>query len=270
VASSDALKARKDKLYMRNYDREMGKVKAISNLLNRSPQMNEIFEESTSRTFIQSCTTRWWSEFNSVERVVQIGLEKVVESQQKMGLTPMTQNDFKFLESFLVVMKPIIIAMKMLEGETNTYIGPVIPTVMGLERKFKTCTDPLVKPLAVAMLEGLNVRFGPVKEEREYLFATMLHPKFKLNFIQENQRLQHREMLEEYVKEIHQLVSTPATATRSASNTSIEENADDLYGFLTSQQSSDTAITDQVCEKLHILNLHTLYFILYNSRMYVY
>lgn len=247
VASSDAVKARRDKVYMRNYDRAMGKVKALSNALSRSPQMNEIFEESTSKTFIQSCTTRWWSEFNSVERVVEIGLEKVVESQQKMGLTPMTQNDFKFLESFLAVMKPIIVAMKMLEGETNTYIGQVIPTVMGLERKFKTCTDALVKPLALAMLEGLDLRFGPVKEKREYVLATMLHPKFKLNFIKEDQRLKYREMLEEYVKEINQLVATSTTATRSASNTSIEEDAEDLYGFLTSRQSSDTEITDQVC-----------------------
>jgi len=211
--------------------------------------MNEIFESTTSKAFIQSVSTRWWSEFNSIERVVEIGLDKVVESQQKLGLTPFTQSDFKFLESFLQVMKPVVTAMKILEGETTTYIGQIIPTVMGLERKLQVCTDSAMKPLAEAMLQGLAERFGPVKEMKEYKIAAMPHPKFRLNFLEEIAKVQHRQMLENYIKEVHQHASNAAPARASSSTSSVSEgDADDLYGFMASQTTSDIVVNDQVCD----------------------
>ena len=58
----------------------------------------------------------------SVERFVELGLEKIVECQKKIGLNPTTPAEMKFLQSFLSVMKPIITAMKLLEKESDTYI----------------------------------------------------------------------------------------------------------------------------------------------------
>jgi ribosomal protein L44E len=253
VAASDSLKARKDKIYQRNYDRAMGKVQALSNALSRSSKLNDKFEEITKKTFLRSTCTRWWSEYYCIERVVEIGLDKIVECQNEFSLNPMSQGDMRFLEAFLSVMKPLVLAMKILEGETDTYLGQVVPTIMGLERKLNMCTDPLVKPLALAMLDGLKLRFGPIKAKKEYLIATMLHPKFKLNFLSDNEKIQHQHILNEYITAVHQETVDAATVpiSSSSSSTSITDGEnDDLYSFLSEKSFSHALVNDQVSSLL--------------------
>ena len=135
VASADALKAREDKVFQRSYDRAMAKVQALSNVVSRSPKANDTVEEITGHTFLKPTCTRWCSEYYAVERVVEIGLDKVVECETALGLSVMTSADMKFLISFIKVMRPIVAAMKLIEGENNCYVGQLIPTIMGLQMK---------------------------------------------------------------------------------------------------------------------------------------
>lgn len=67
VASVDALKARDDKTFKRNYDRAMGKVQALSNIVNRSTSANDKVEDITGTTFMKPVCTRWCSEYYAVE-----------------------------------------------------------------------------------------------------------------------------------------------------------------------------------------------------------
>ena len=135
VASANALKAREDKVFQRSYDRAMAKVQALSNIVSRSPKANDTVEDITGKTFLKPTCTRWCSEYYAVERVVEIGLDKVVECETALGLSVMTSADMKFLTSFIKVMKPIVSAMKLIEGESHCYVGQLIPTIMGLQRK---------------------------------------------------------------------------------------------------------------------------------------
>jgi len=75
------------------------------------------------------------SEYYAVERVVEIGLGKVVECQHALGQNAMTQADMRFLQSFTKVMKPLVIAMRMIEGESENYMGQLILTIVGLQKK---------------------------------------------------------------------------------------------------------------------------------------
>lgn len=195
VASVDALKARDDKQYQRSYDRAMGKVQALSNAVNRSPKQNDAVVDIIGQTFLQPNCTRWCSEYYAVQRVVDIGLEKVVECQTQLGQSPMTPADMTFLTAFVKLLKPLVIAMKLLEGETDCYIGQLIPTVMGLEKKFEQCSNLLMKPLAQALLSGVKARFETVLNSDDYIIPTMLHPKFKLSFLPEEHKLKYREVL---------------------------------------------------------------------------
>ena len=117
-----------------------------------------------------------------------------------------------------------------------------------------------MKPLALAMLEGLRTRFESVKAKKEYIIATMLHPKFKLNFLPDNEKLLHREMLAEYVKTVQIEVPSATAVTPSNSSSSISEgDNDDLYAFLGTQSQADTEVHDQVGLYPIIINV-TLYY----------
>ena len=77
VASVDAAKARQDKTYQRAYDKFMAKVQTLSNSVSRSTHNNDIVKEIAGKTFLKPVCTRWCSEYYAVERVVDIGLEKI-------------------------------------------------------------------------------------------------------------------------------------------------------------------------------------------------
>ena len=83
------------------------------------------------KTFLKTTCTRWCSEYNAVEYVIDIGLVKVIKCQKALGLSQITQTNLKFLTAFIIVMKPIVQAMKSLEGENDCCLGHV----MGVERK---------------------------------------------------------------------------------------------------------------------------------------
>src|SRR5215469_16881743 len=95
----------------------------------------------------------------------------------------------KFLNSFINVMRPVVFAMKVLEGENNCYIGQLMPTIMGLQHKLELAGnhDASMMPLTTALLTGITKRFQASLESKEYRLATILHPRFKLAFLPDEQ-----------------------------------------------------------------------------------
>jgi len=67
----------------------------------------------------------------------------------------MTDADMQFLTAYATVMKPIVLAMNLLQGETTTYIGNVIPTIMGVKSKLEQTRDRAVEPLVSALSAGI-------------------------------------------------------------------------------------------------------------------
>jgi len=65
------------------------------------------------------------------------------------------------------VMKPVSIAMDLLQSEQECCIGHVIPTIMGIQQKLKSMTvDPAVNPLVTAL------RMAWQQDSKTYLMMT--------------------------------------------------------------------------------------------------
>jgi len=202
VTSVDALNARRDSIqYKRLYDRAMAKVVALSTAVSRSPKNADLVEEVTGSTFLKPTVTRWCSDFYAVERVVDIGFEKVKECQRKLDQATFSESDFSFLQAYMRVMKPVVSAMDILQSE-NSYIGHVVPTIFGLQRKLTAVSDRSVKPLAEALVRGLEARFGSVIESDEYCLASALIPQFKLNFLPEERKPTMKRKLLAYIEDV--------------------------------------------------------------------
>jgi hypothetical protein len=259
VASVDARKAREDKSFQRAQDRAMGKVQALSNAVNRSTNHNDTVEKITGTTFLKPICVRWCSEFYAVERVVKIGLEKVSECQRAIKLPLMTDADMSFLTSFIAVMKPLVWAMDFLQRESSCFIGHLIPTIKGIQRKLNQNTDRAMEPLTEALLDGIETRFSPVLANQEYCLATMLIPKFRLSCISDEDRLQRREQLLHYVqrtqREVEPVpVNPPLTRLDHLPSTSAAANDEnlgsyDLFDFL--QQSDTGSNTSNVIDQVN-------------------
>jgi len=163
VAAVDSRAARVDDKYKRTYDNAMAKVQALSNAVNKSVKHADVVEDVVGITFLNPTCTRWSSEFAAVSRIVTVGSEKVRECQQKIGLAPMTEANMSFLTGFVQVMKPIAVAMEFLQGEKECFVGHVVPTITGIEKKLRGMgIDESMTPLRQAILNGLQTRFRAV------------------------------------------------------------------------------------------------------------
>jgi len=239
VASNDCLKARDDKSYKRSYDRAMAKVQALSNAVNRSLKLNDIVEEIAGTTFINPTCTRWSSNFYAVERVISIGAEKVKVCQASLKQAAVTDNDMLFLTSYAKVMKPVVHAMNVLQGEKTTYLGHLIPTIIGLKCKLKKSTDKVVVPLVKALSDGIDKRFSSVLADKEHLVASVLLPQFKLNFLPEDARLDIKRHVLDYLREVEaerkktasQCVEIQPTTAITSSEPKEDED-EDIYSFM--------------------------------------
>jgi len=79
--------------------------------------------------------------------------------------------------------------MDFLQGEKECFVGHVIPTVMGIQRKLRAMVvDTTMVPLKNAVLDGLQIRFRSVFADEQFHLASMLIPKFKLNYLPEEER----------------------------------------------------------------------------------
>ena len=270
MASCDALKAREDKSYERSYDRAIAKVQALWNSVSRSPKLNDAVDSIIGKTFIQPTCTRWCSEYYAVQRILDIGLDKVVECQTAMQLSKMTEADMKFLASYVSIMKPVADTMKLLEGENDCYLGCVIPTIMGVTKKIQSTSDPTVMPLVNALIAGLKSRFDSVLTDQEYITAAILHPRFKLAFLPSaDEQVKQRELLIGYVQRVSQEMNNNTQPSASASSHSVSggqatdaEDENDLYSFMEEAETSGVEISiakqvqfPYIGPEVHILHL---------------
>lgn len=253
VASVDSLKARENVRYKRIYDGAMAKVQGLSNAVHRSTKNADIVADEIGLMFLNPTCTRWSSSYAAVQRIVQVGLEKTQACQQRIGLHPLSEDDMTFLTAYVTVMRPIAIAMEMFQGEKDCFIGHVIPTIKGIENKLSKMTDKLTAPLVNALKAGLNMRFSDILDSDDYKVATMLLPKFKLNYLESSQRPAGKALLIQAVQQVVHAAASATSATPAATepvqapaSTTIQSSTDDddLYGFMMEQNIESVVDTE--------------------------
>ena len=85
---------------------------------------------------------------------------------------------------------------------SDGFVAHLLPTIIGIKCKLEQSTDRLVQPLVKALSDGINRRFHAVLTDKEHLIASILHPQFKLNFLQEDARLNMKRMVLAYIQEV--------------------------------------------------------------------
>jgi len=99
----------------------------------------------------------------AVNRIITVGLEKVHYCQQQIGLACITEAEMTFLKSYVHVMKPVLIAMDLLQSEQECCFGHVIPTIMGIQQKLKIYSDACLLSLVLSAVEFPFIKCDLIK-----------------------------------------------------------------------------------------------------------
>ncbi|KAL0147708.1 hypothetical protein M9458_056986 [Cirrhinus mrigala] len=186
VATTDAAMAEKNNdTYKRLSRAAFGKCQAMWNKSGRSYMAAEIVEDQCKLQLIRPNQTRWNSIYMAVERIIRIIQEKgedairnVCEEFKVKMLSPA---EIVFLTEYCTMMKPLVTALNILQSETNTHLGWLLPVVFQLEAKLNRLetTSKMCLPLIRAVQDGIENRFGGMIKDPELIAAAILLPKFK-------------------------------------------------------------------------------------------
>ncbi|KAJ8333685.1 hypothetical protein SKAU_G00410040 [Synaphobranchus kaupii] len=78
-------------------------------------------------------------------------------------------------------MKPVTMALNILQGESSVHMGFLLPTLYQLQDKLRRLqpTCKVCGPLLAALQRGIQKRFGDVMKDPELIAAAILLPKFR-------------------------------------------------------------------------------------------
>ncbi|XP_039596514.1 uncharacterized protein LOC120518029 [Polypterus senegalus] len=164
------------------------KCHALWNKTSRSTMAYETVERECKLQFLRPSPARWSSLFLAVERVVRIQKEQGEKAIRNvcsaLKIKMFNPAELGFLAEYTAVMKPIAMALNILQGESSVHMGFLLPTLYQLQEKLKRLESScnMCRPLVAALQEGIQKRFGDVMKEPELTAAAILLPRFRTSW----------------------------------------------------------------------------------------
>ena len=87
-------------------------------------------------------------------------------------------NEVNFVSEYVKVMQPVAKSLDTLQAEMQCFMGILLPTVASLRTRLEQLKVTLryAGPLADALLEGLQQRFGHLEQRQDLLQASVCIP----------------------------------------------------------------------------------------------
>ena len=126
-----------------------------------------------------------------VTKLIQSKSQELAENFQHFNILPLTKVEEEFLFEYVRIMEPFTQALDILQNEEKMSIGCVLPTIRLLEDTMKEFSKDIsiihCQPLILAVLSGLQKRFGHMFNNIHLKLASISDPNFKLIWANENE-----------------------------------------------------------------------------------
>lgn len=174
------------------------------------------------------------------------------------ALKQLSASDWNLLTDYVNLMKPLACGLDRLQGELNASLGYVMPTLFNVNKKI-TCAAVMTiagEKMRSSLLTGIKKRFGPLLtfsfENKELILASVSHPFFKLNWIEnEEDKMIARELFTSAI-----FTSSKDESFNNHCDESDSNNYDDF--FETFNQNSQTGSRRNSVDELSVKILNYL------------
>ncbi|KAK0137463.1 putative AC9 transposase [Merluccius polli] len=166
------------------------KCTGLWNKASRSTVAAETVHDVISKKLLVPCTTRWNSFYDALDRICGIPMVELNTISSKFGLTAITEREHQFIREYCTVMKPLTVALDILQGEDRCYHGTLLPTLETLIFKTLQLKSGLhiLIDLPEAIVTAIKTRFAEVLESEDAVLAAVTLPKFKLRWLRTQDR----------------------------------------------------------------------------------
>lgn len=186
-------------------DSAYNKLKSFWNLSRKSSVAKEIIENTCDRSFPYPNNTRWNAKFDCTEvglkhsRNINTSIDAINREAEKHAknsrsikkLVKLTPIDWRCLQDYTSVLRPVSIALDILQGEKRACQGYIMPTLFGIVANLQN-NDSYVsefgRVMHRCMMNCLDRRFGYMlkfeEANNDLILAAAVHPNFKLSWIE--------------------------------------------------------------------------------------
>lgn len=255
TATTDVNKFIKTSSISRLHETAISKCSILWRLSSRQ-KTAEIIEEVLHTKLSYPVPTRWNSLFDALCQILK-QKEKLDDLFHHLDV----KNSFKaieieYIEEYVLVLKPIAIAIDRLQGEKNCFFGQLLPTIFTIQTKLKDMKNFQLKHcdgLRLAIIDSLEKRWKSYinldAEADRAIIAACSHPMFKMRWLPSS-------LLNEKAKEIQNTLvnlALPLINQREESEENKTGTDDDwfIYNDCTpSSSSSQNAVELEVLQFL--------------------
>lgn len=126
------------------YRSATAKCTALWSKANRSTLASEIVGDLVGKKLLVPCSTRWNSFYDTVARIAETPITDLSTISDHLELKCISERELQFLKEYCAIMKPLTVALDILQGEENCYYGTVLPTVEVLMSKILEMKEGLI------------------------------------------------------------------------------------------------------------------------------
>ncbi|XP_034556142.1 uncharacterized protein LOC117824687 [Notolabrus celidotus] len=166
------------------------KCAGLWNKESRSTVASEIVEDAIAKRLLVPCTTRWNSFYDALAWISEVPMVELNSISSKLQLKCISEREHHFLREYCAVMKPLTVALDILQGEDNCYYGTIIPTLKALMCKtleMKNGLKILVR-LPDVIVQAINSRFALVLKSEDTTLAAVTLQRFRLRWLCDQER----------------------------------------------------------------------------------
>ncbi|XP_071578927.1 uncharacterized protein [Temnothorax nylanderi] len=202
---------------------------------DRKKWVSNLAQEAEVAAKTENLRDLWNSTFDSLLQLITLlknDSEKINQCLDYCNLQRLTENEIKFIDEYCKIMKPLAQALDILQSESGMYMGYMLPILKTLQEKLESLNKSgftHCQSLITAIQQSLNKRFSSLFEKKELIIASCLHPKFKLNWINGEERKRAKN----YLKDLLGIRSNES----SSNLTEKLDDYDDFFAF--SQQTKE-------------------------------
>ncbi|XDV11623.1 hypothetical protein PO909_000512, partial [Leuciscus waleckii] len=191
------------------YRSATAKCTALWSKASRSTLASELVGDLVGKKLLVPFSTRWNSFYDAVARIVEIPMTDLSTISNRLELKCIGEREFQFLREYCAIMKPLTVALDVLQGEENCYYGTLLPTIEVLMSKLLEIKEGLI--IATG---AIKTRFASVLESNDAILAAVTLPMFKLRWLRDQRK---KEMVKGMLAaECHKLIPRPGPVQQAA------------------------------------------------------